>query len=140
MTRRPRQALAGGAAEADSDGVAAQEWACNVAGSRVARRQREDRRGRQLAGLLCVRESGAQTPASIAAALPIPKERAKKALQRLANQGKLVRTPSGYEPSDAAGTFSCITTSLGPEAKLEVPAGTEMSGSALDGLRRSRAD
>lgn len=37
-----------------------------------------------------------QTPASIVAALPIPRERAKKAMQRLAKEGKLCRTEQGY--------------------------------------------
>jgi Bifunctional DNA primase/polymerase, N-terminal len=37
-----------------------------------------------------------QTPASIASALPIPRERAKKALQRMAKGGQLQRTKSGY--------------------------------------------
>ena len=37
-----------------------------------------------------------QTPASIASALPIPRERAKKAMQRMMKGGKLQRTKSGY--------------------------------------------
>jgi predicted ArsR family transcriptional regulator len=38
-----------------------------------------------------------QTPSSIAAALRIPRERAKKAMQRLAKAGVLVSTKSGYK-------------------------------------------
>jgi hypothetical protein len=45
-----------------------------------------------------------QTPASIAAALPIPRERAKKAMQRMAVEGKLVRLNSGYTVR-SLGTF-----------------------------------
>ena len=39
----------------------------------------------------------AQTPSAIAAALSIPRERAKKAMQRMSTNGKLRRTRSGYE-------------------------------------------
>lgn len=38
-----------------------------------------------------------QQPAAIAAGLGIPRERVKKAMQRMASNGKLVRTPRGYE-------------------------------------------
>ena len=38
-----------------------------------------------------------QSPAAISAALGIPRERAKKAMQRMALDGKLVRTLRGYE-------------------------------------------
>jgi hypothetical protein len=38
----------------------------------------------------------AQTPSSIATALGIPRERAKKAMQRLADKCQLFRTPGGY--------------------------------------------
>jgi hypothetical protein len=46
-------------------------------------------------------------PSPIAAALNIPRELAKKALQRMAKEGKLVRTAQGYEVVQAAslGTF-----------------------------------
>ena len=50
-------------------------------------------------------ESAPQTPSSIAAALPIPRERAKKAMQRLATAGKLRRTGFGYELVEGVGTF-----------------------------------
>ena len=40
--------------------------------------------------------AGAQTPASISAALPISRERAKKAMQRMAKNGALLRIPIGY--------------------------------------------
>jgi hypothetical protein len=53
-----------------------------------------------------------QTPASIAASLPIPRERAKKAMQRLAKEGRLVRTENGFTLGAGVGTFSCITTPL----------------------------
>jgi hypothetical protein len=53
-----------------------------------------------------------QTPASIASALPIPRERAKKTMQRMAKDGKLRRTKEGYAVGDALGTFSRITTPL----------------------------
>jgi hypothetical protein len=46
-----------------------------------------------------------QTPSSVAAALSIPKERAKKAMQRLAQDGRLVRRSQGYEIVTAVGTF-----------------------------------
>jgi hypothetical protein len=39
---------------------------------------------------------GPQMPSSIAAALSIPRERVKKALQRMAEHGKLLRTSQGY--------------------------------------------
>jgi hypothetical protein len=55
---------------------------------------------------------GPQMPAAIAAALPISRERAKKAMQRMASQGKLLRTPQGYQPVTALGTFQRITTPL----------------------------
>ena len=51
-----------------------------------------------------------QTPASIAAALSIPRERVKKAVQRMAEEGQVVRTQTGYALGDLVGTFSCITT------------------------------
>jgi hypothetical protein len=51
-----------------------------------------------------------QTPASIAAVLPIPRERVKKAMQRMAQDGKLLRTKQGYEVANPLGTFCCITT------------------------------
>lgn len=38
-----------------------------------------------------------QKPAAVAASLAIPRERAKKSLQRMANDGKLIRTPEGYK-------------------------------------------
>jgi len=48
----------------------------------------------------------AQTPSSIAAALSIPRERAKKAMQRMAKQGQLRRTKEGYlVVGDSLGTF-----------------------------------
>jgi hypothetical protein len=53
-----------------------------------------------------------QTPSSIAAALPIPRERAKKAMQRLAEDGRLLRTKQGYVVPGPVGTFCCITTPL----------------------------
>jgi hypothetical protein len=37
-----------------------------------------------------------QTPSSIAAGLGIPRERAKKAMQRMESEGQLTRTPLGY--------------------------------------------
>ena len=37
-----------------------------------------------------------QTPGSIASALPIPRERAKKAMQRMVKGGQLQRVKSGY--------------------------------------------
>jgi len=46
-----------------------------------------------------------QTPSLIAAALSIPTERAKKAMQRMAGDGRLVRTDRGYEIRAVAGTF-----------------------------------
>jgi hypothetical protein len=56
--------------------------------------------------------AGPQTPASIAAALGIPGERAKKAMQRMARTGELMRTHSGYAIASTLGTFQRITTSL----------------------------
>jgi Bifunctional DNA primase/polymerase, N-terminal len=53
-----------------------------------------------------------QTPSSIASALPIPKERAKKAMQRMEQEGKLLRAKSGYTVAGTPGTFCCITTPL----------------------------
>ena len=54
-----------------------------------------------------------QSPASIAAALPIPRERAKKAMQRLVKLGRLAVGKEGYTIGALAlGTFSCITTPL----------------------------
>jgi hypothetical protein len=48
--------------------------------------------------LAYMREAGTpQMPASVARALPIPRERAKKAMQRMAERGVLRRTDSGYE-------------------------------------------
>jgi len=45
-----------------------------------------------------IRGAGApQMPSDIAAALEIPRERAKKAVQRLAGEGKLVSTAAGYK-------------------------------------------
>src|ERR1039457_50362 len=45
-----------------------------------------------------IRDAAApQMPSSIAAALEIPRERAKKAVQRMAGEGKLVSTPGGYK-------------------------------------------
>lgn len=38
-----------------------------------------------------------QTPATVAASLAIPRERAKKSMQRIAKDGKLIRTPEGYK-------------------------------------------
>jgi len=56
--------------------------------------------------LAYMRNAGApQTPSSISAALQIPKERAKKAMQRMAGDGRLVRTSRGYEIGIPAGTF-----------------------------------
>lgn len=37
-----------------------------------------------------------QTPAAVAASLTIPRERAKKSMQRMAKDGQLIRTPEGY--------------------------------------------
>lgn len=54
--------------------------------------------------------NGPQTPASVASALPIPRERAKKAMQRMAKDGKLLRSTGGYIVPGQVGTFSCITT------------------------------
>lgn len=53
-----------------------------------------------------------QTPSSVAAALPIPRERAKKAMHRMAKDSKLVRTEQGYMVGTGVGTKSCITTPL----------------------------
>jgi hypothetical protein len=53
-----------------------------------------------------------QMPSSIASVLPIPKERAKKAMQRMEQEGKLLRGKSGYTAAGTPGTFCCITTSL----------------------------
>ncbi len=45
-----------------------------------------------------IRDAGApQMPSEVAAALEIPRERAKKAMQRLAGEGKLVTTLEGYK-------------------------------------------
>jgi hypothetical protein len=45
-----------------------------------------------------IRDAGAPlSPSCIAAALEIPRERAKKAVQRMAGEGKLVSTPEGYK-------------------------------------------
>lgn len=63
--------------------------------------------------LAYISEAGTpQTPSSIAAALPIPRERAKKAMQRMAKQAQLRRTKDGYIVGDSLGTFCCITTPL----------------------------
>jgi hypothetical protein len=48
---------------------------------------------------------GPQTPSSTAAALGIPRERAKKALQRIAKEGRLLRTSIGYISASGVGTF-----------------------------------
>ena len=56
--------------------------------------------------LAYIRNAGRpQTPSAISAALPIPRERAKKAMQRMAEDGKLVRTSQGYEIVATVGTF-----------------------------------
>jgi hypothetical protein len=62
--------------------------------------------------LAYISEAGVQTPSSIASALPISKERAKKAMQRMAKEGSLVRAKEGYAVGNAVGTFHCITTPL----------------------------
>jgi hypothetical protein len=63
--------------------------------------------------LAFVRDAGEpQTPLAIASALPIPRERAKKAMQRMVKDGLLRRTKSGYTAADTLGTFCCITTPL----------------------------
>jgi hypothetical protein len=63
--------------------------------------------------LAFVRDAGEpQTPSSIASTLPIPRERAKKAMQRMVKDGQLRRTKSGYTVADMLGTFCCITTPL----------------------------
>jgi hypothetical protein len=49
--------------------------------------------------------NGPQTPSSIAGVLEIPRERAKKAMQRMAAGGKLVQTEKGYEIPTRVGTF-----------------------------------
>jgi hypothetical protein len=53
-----------------------------------------------------------QTPSMIAAALSIPNERAKKAVQRMAKKGWLRSSKEGYIVGGNLGTFSCITTPL----------------------------
>jgi Bifunctional DNA primase/polymerase, N-terminal len=56
--------------------------------------------------LAYIRNAGRpQTPSAISAALPIPRERAKKAMQRMAEDGRLVRTSQGYEIVATVGTF-----------------------------------
>jgi hypothetical protein len=56
--------------------------------------------------LAYIRNAGRpQTPSSVAAALPIPRERAKKAMQRLAADGRLLRTSQGYKTDTTVGTF-----------------------------------
>jgi hypothetical protein len=58
--------------------------------------------------LICafIRDAGRpHTPSTIAAALSIPKERAKKAMQRMARSGRLLRTSDGYVSLAEAGTF-----------------------------------
>jgi DNA-binding IclR family transcriptional regulator len=63
--------------------------------------------------LAYVRDSGRpHTPSSIASKLPIPRERAKKAMQRLAKKGELVRTGHGFTARAGVGTKCCITTPL----------------------------
>jgi hypothetical protein len=53
-----------------------------------------------------IRKAGiSQTPSSVAAALPITRERAKKAMQRMAKDGKLLRTKKGYTVGGKVGTF-----------------------------------
>jgi hypothetical protein len=49
--------------------------------------------------------NGPQTPASIAVALSIPRDRTKQAMWRMARDGKLVRTADGYQLVTAAVTF-----------------------------------
>ena len=46
-----------------------------------------------------------QPPSTVSAGLRIPRERAKKAIQRMAEEGKLVRTPEGYQLPCGVGTF-----------------------------------
>jgi hypothetical protein len=46
-----------------------------------------------------------QTPSSISAALAIPKERVKKAMQRMAGQGLLIGSSEGYVVPGQPGTF-----------------------------------
>lgn len=63
--------------------------------------------------LAYISEAGTpQTPSSIAAALPIPRERAKKAMQRMTKKAQLRRTKEGYRAGDSLGTLCCITTPL----------------------------
>lgn len=63
--------------------------------------------------LAYVRDVGEpQTPSSIASALPIPRERAKKVMQRMAKEGKLIRTEQDFTAGAGVGTKPRITTPL----------------------------
>jgi hypothetical protein len=63
--------------------------------------------------LAYITEAGVpQTPSSIASVLPIPRERAKKAMQGMVKDGRLLRMKDGFVAGDGLGTFSCITTPL----------------------------
>ena len=46
-----------------------------------------------------------EMPSAVAAALSIPRERAKKAMQRMEGEGRLMRTPDGYQIATTVGTF-----------------------------------
>jgi hypothetical protein len=68
-------------------------WRANQAAAVEARKARKTS-NRILAFMSSA--STAQTPSSIATVLALPKERVKKAMQRLAEKAQLLRTPEGY--------------------------------------------
>jgi hypothetical protein len=61
----------------------------------------ELRRAAKTSNIIMAYVSGSKTPktpASVAAALALPRECVKKSMQRLEKEGNLVRTPEGYKP------------------------------------------
>jgi len=69
--------------------------------------------------LAFVRDAGVpQTPSSIASALPILRERTKKAMQRLAKDNRLVRTEHGFAAGAGVGTFFTDRTEAAPSPQL----------------------
>jgi hypothetical protein len=71
-----------------------------------------------------LREAGKpQKPASVAAALPISRERAKKAMQRMAKNGTLLRTREGYTIRAWWGHFVYHYSPIARSKALTAPRG-----------------
>ena len=76
--------------------------------ARRARGQKTSKERSQTANMILVymkETQRPQTPSTVAVALGIPRERAKKAMQRMAEDDRLLRTPAGYEAGPSVGTF-----------------------------------